>query len=91
MDGGADEKRMRLRYAGACRVCWVELPAKVEAIYERTTKTVRCGVGRIIPAASRAGATGRRTGAVEGFPDGLAWPASCPRARDAVGDGNWAG
>ena len=37
--------------------------------------------------ASRAGATGRRTGAVEGFPDGLAWPASCPRARDAVGDG----
>ena len=42
MDGGADEKRMRLRYAGACRVCGVELPAKVEAIYERTTKTVRC-------------------------------------------------
>jgi hypothetical protein len=33
---------MRLRYAGACRVCGVELPAKVEAIYERTTKTVRC-------------------------------------------------
>jgi hypothetical protein len=42
VDGGADEKRMRLRYAGACRVCGVELPAKVEAIYERTTKTVRC-------------------------------------------------
>ncbi|MDZ5661392.1 nuclease-related domain-containing protein [Nocardioides sp. S-58] len=37
-----DEKRMRLRYAGACRVCDVELPAKIEAIYERTTKTVRC-------------------------------------------------
>jgi len=33
---------MRLRYAGACRVCGVELPAKVEAIYERTTRTVRC-------------------------------------------------
>ncbi len=33
---------MRLRYAGACRVCGVELPARVEAIYERTTKTVRC-------------------------------------------------
>lgn len=42
MDGGADDKRMRLRYAGACRVCGAELPAKVEAIYERTTKTVRC-------------------------------------------------
>jgi len=42
VDGGADEKRRRLRYAGACRVCGVELPAKVEAIYERTTKTVRC-------------------------------------------------
>jgi hypothetical protein len=37
-----DEKRMRLRYAGACRVCQVELPAKTEAIFERSTKTVRC-------------------------------------------------
>ena len=42
VDGGTDEKSMRLRYAGVCRVCGVELPAKVEAIYERTTKTVRC-------------------------------------------------
>lgn len=33
---------MRLLYAGVCRVCGVELLAKVEAIYERTTKTVRC-------------------------------------------------
>jgi hypothetical protein len=39
---GADEKRMRLRYAGVCRVCEAELAAKVEAIYERSTKTVRC-------------------------------------------------
>jgi hypothetical protein len=37
-----DEKRMRLRYAGACRVCDVELPARTEAIYERSTRTVRC-------------------------------------------------
>lgn len=37
-----DEKRMRLRYAGTCRVCGVELQAKAEAIYERTSKTVRC-------------------------------------------------
>ena len=33
---------MRLRYAGTCRVCGSALPAKAEAIYERTTKTVRC-------------------------------------------------
>ena len=37
-----DEKRMRLRYSGTCRVCSVELPAKAEAIYERSSKTVRC-------------------------------------------------
>lgn len=37
-----DEKRMRLRYAGVCRVCAIALPAKAEAIYERSTKTVRC-------------------------------------------------
>ncbi|WP_404388817.1 nuclease-related domain-containing protein [Humibacillus xanthopallidus] len=42
MDGGTDEKRMRLRYAGSCWVCGVQLPARAEAIYERTTKTVRC-------------------------------------------------
>ncbi|KAB7740365.1 NERD domain-containing protein [Nostocoides sp. F2B08] len=33
---------MRLRYAGVCRVCGVELPAKAVVIYERPTKTVRC-------------------------------------------------
>ena len=38
----SDEKRMRLRYSGMCRVCSVELPAKAEAIYERSSKTVRC-------------------------------------------------
>ena len=37
-----DDKRMRLRYSGTCRVCSVELPAKAEAIYERSSKTVRC-------------------------------------------------
>ena len=42
VDGGTDEKRMRLRYAGTCRVCGVQLPARAEAIYERATKTVRC-------------------------------------------------
>lgn len=33
---------MRLRYSGTCRVCGVELPAKAEAVYERSSKTVRC-------------------------------------------------
>ena len=42
MDGGKDEKRMRLRYAGTCRICGVELPARMEAVYERATRTVRC-------------------------------------------------
>lgn len=35
------DKRMKLRYAGNCRLCGVELPAKAYAIYERDTKTVR--------------------------------------------------
>jgi len=33
---------MRLRYAGTCRLCGTTLEARAEAIYERTTKTVRC-------------------------------------------------
>ncbi len=33
---------MRLRYAGACRLCGDSLPAGTEAIYESETKTVRC-------------------------------------------------
>jgi hypothetical protein len=37
-----DDKRMRLRYAGACRVCGADLPARADAIYERSSKTVRC-------------------------------------------------
>jgi hypothetical protein len=35
---------MRLRYAGTCRVCGADLEAKTEAIYDRSTKTVRCVV-----------------------------------------------
>jgi hypothetical protein len=37
-----DDKRMRLRYAGVCRLCSVDLPAGQFAIYERSRKTVRC-------------------------------------------------
>ena len=36
------DKRMKLRYAGVCRLCETDLPAREEAIYERSTKTVRC-------------------------------------------------
>lgn len=42
VSGDNSEKRMKLRYAGLCRRCGTELPARAEAIYERKTKTVRC-------------------------------------------------
>ncbi|WP_442545660.1 nuclease-related domain-containing protein [Arthrobacter sp. KN11-1C] len=35
-------KQMRLRYAGACRVCSTPLPSGTQAIHEPDTKTVRC-------------------------------------------------
>jgi hypothetical protein len=38
----SSEKRMRLRYAGRCRVCCTALPAGAQAVYEQLTKTVRC-------------------------------------------------
>ena len=41
-NGVSDEKLMRLRFDGTCRVCGIELPAKTEAIYERSSRTVRC-------------------------------------------------
>jgi hypothetical protein len=33
---------MRLRYSGVCRVCGTALQATTVAIYERSTKTIRC-------------------------------------------------
>lgn len=33
---------MKLRSAGVCRLCGTDLPARADAIYERSTKTVRC-------------------------------------------------
>jgi hypothetical protein len=33
---------MRLRYAGVCRCCGTALPAKARAVYEPSTRTVRC-------------------------------------------------
>lgn len=36
------DKQMKLRYAGTCRLCAAELPARQEAVYERASKSVRC-------------------------------------------------
>lgn len=38
----ARDKRMKLRYAGVCRICGSALAAGLEAVYEPSTKTVRC-------------------------------------------------
>jgi hypothetical protein len=38
----AGSKRLRLRYAGACRGCGAQLPAGTPAIYYSTTKQVEC-------------------------------------------------
>lgn len=38
---GAAE-RIRLRYAGVCRVCGIDLPARSDALYERSAKRVSC-------------------------------------------------
>lgn len=40
----SDEKRMKLRYAGVCRICGAALQVKEEALYERSSKTLRCVV-----------------------------------------------
>lgn len=39
---GPDDKAMKLRYAGTCRLCGAELAAGIPAIYERASRTVRC-------------------------------------------------
>ena len=39
---GPDDKRMTLRYNGTCRLCGTTLSARVDAVYERGLKTVRC-------------------------------------------------
>jgi Nuclease-related domain len=41
-DAALPSKRMRLRYAGRCRICAVELNPGTTAVYERETKTVVC-------------------------------------------------
>ena len=39
---GPDDKRMRLRNAGTCRLCGRAHDAGADAIYERTLKAIRC-------------------------------------------------
>ncbi|WP_229053450.1 nuclease-related domain-containing protein [Aeromicrobium sp. Leaf350] len=51
----AGDKRMRLRYDGVCRVCETALPAQTEAIYERSSKTVRCPTHEAAVAGPAAG------------------------------------
>jgi hypothetical protein len=63
MADAPDEKRMRLRYAGACRICGAALDARTEAIYERSLRTVRCLSCSPAPAPvdpGTAGASARR-------------------------------
>lgn len=39
---GPDDKRMKLRYAGTCRLCGTPLDAGADAVYERGLRKVRC-------------------------------------------------
>jgi hypothetical protein len=41
-DAASGGQEMRLRYAGTCAVCGVELGAGTWAVYEQSSKTVRC-------------------------------------------------
>lgn len=60
---GPDDKRMRLRYAGTCRLCTWQLSAGEEAVYERGSRAVRCldcAVGATKSDPGLAGASARR-------------------------------
>lgn len=58
LEPGQDEKRMRLRYAGTCRLCGAALPTGTDAIYERHSKTVRCVTCEAEPCAAASGVAG---------------------------------
>ena len=55
---GPDDKRMRLRYAGTCRVCGIALASGVDAVYERSSKSVRCIECVPVDSTPRAGTAG---------------------------------
>ncbi|WP_206679987.1 hypothetical protein [Aeromicrobium phoceense] len=46
----ATAKRMRLRFAGVYRVCGTELPVRALAVWERSSRTVRCVECPVAPA-----------------------------------------
>ncbi|MHB1474284.1 MAG: nuclease-related domain-containing protein [Dermatophilaceae bacterium] len=48
----ATTKRMKLRYAGVCRICGVEVPAGVAAVYDKMAKNVICMGCIVKPVAS---------------------------------------
>lgn len=58
LEPGPTDKRMRLRYAGACRLCGTPLPAGTDAIYESESKTVRCVVCTVTPVEPDTGVAG---------------------------------
>lgn len=63
LESRPDHKRMRLRYAGTCRLCRTSLPAGADAVYERQLRTVRCVQCHTEPAETTpdiAGASARR-------------------------------
>lgn len=66
------DKRMKLRYAGVCRLCGNDLPAGADAVYERATKTVRCV--HCPPCSESA----------EGAPQAVVEPASVDTPRELV-------
>jgi hypothetical protein len=60
---GPDDKRMKLRYAGTCRLCGTPFAAGADAVYERSLKTVRClecTTATPTPEVGTAGASARR-------------------------------
>lgn len=75
--GPTTDKRMKLRYAGRCRICGADLPRQTEAIYERATRTVRC-IGCTGPPADAPGTEIAAVDDVE--PVGAATPADAESA-----------
>lgn len=60
------ENQMRLRYDGVCRLCANALPAGSVAVYERSTRTVRCvgcAVATSAPPADEDAASGHMSAA----------------------------
>lgn len=72
-------KRLKLRYAGTCRMCGTELPTGTDAIYERRSKSLRCV--ECLPATSVIDSAHDQTepGSVEVIPDSAGTAGSSAR------------